>query len=142
MIFRPGIITAVEGWQMTLDGAVGEAKTVKLGSFAAMGIPENAKALFRRTIDIPKDWQGRRINLCFRAKWSFGVIPLGRLWINGELAKIRQPLRPSGDVSFTVPVSDLAKGGRLELALEVDGAKPLLDKEGRRSRPSGDTGAF
>jgi hypothetical protein len=146
------VIPCVEGWQMSLvqndetwikpvtktDGW----KPVKLGSFAAMGVPEKAKARFRKTITIPAPWQGRRINLCFRSRWSYGVIPQGRLWINGQLAKVRQPLRPGGHASFTLDIADQAKSGAITLALEVDGTTPRLDKEGRRGRPSGVTGLF
>ena len=136
------VIAVVKGWQMSVDGETGDAKEVKLGSFAAMGVPEDAKAQFRRTVAIPADWQGRRINLCFRSRWSYGVIPQGRLWVNGEPAKVRQPLRPGGHASFTLDITDQAKSGAITLALEVDGTTPRLDKEGRRGRPSGVTGLF
>jgi hypothetical protein len=136
------VIPAVEGWQMTLDGSADDAKPVKLGSFAAMGVAEDAKAQFRRTIEIPAAWQGRRVNLFFRANWSYGVIPQGILTINGEAAKVRQPLRPGGDANFTLDVTEQAKSGKVELALEVDGTTPRLDKDGRRGRPSGVTGFF
>jgi len=150
------VIPAINDWKMSLDqqdeewikpGADLSAwKDVKLGSFAAMGIPEDAKACFRKTIEIPADWQGRRINLKFSATWSYGVINQGKLWINGELAKVRQPLRPGGHANFTLDISEQAKNGKIELALEVDGKwkKPrrkLRLGEGR-PRPSGVTGVF
>jgi hypothetical protein len=107
-----------------------------------MGVAEDAKAQFRKTIEIPAAWQGRRVNLCFRATWSYGVIPQGTLTINGEPAQVRQPLRPGGDANFTLDITEQAKSGKLELALEVDASEPRLDKEGRRGRPSGITGVF
>jgi len=136
------VTRCVEDWRMNLDGDAGKAKAVKLGSFVAMGVAEESKARFRKTTAIPTDWQGRRINLCFRSKWSYGVIPQGRLWINGELAKVRQPLRPGHHANFTLDVTEQAKNGSIELALEVDGTKPRLDREGRRGRPSGVLGVF
>jgi hypothetical protein len=134
------VIPIIDGWQMTLDGKSGDAKAVKLGSFAAMGVAEDTKAQFRKTVAIPAAWQGRRINLCFRHKWSYGVTPLGSLIINGEPAKVRQPLRPNRP--FTLDITEQAKSGKIELALEVDGTNPRRDKEGRRGRPSGVLGVF
>ncbi len=137
------VIPAVDDWQMTLDGKAAEAKDVKLGSFAAMGVAEDAKAQFRKTIDIPAVWQGRRVNLCFKAGTRrHGVIPQGKLWINGQEAVAnKKPLLP-GTEDFTLDVTEQAKSGKVELALEIDGSKPQRDKEGRRPRPSGITGIF
>ncbi len=135
-------IPIINDWEMTLDGEAGEAKAVNLGSFAAMGVAEDAKAQFRKAVAIPAAWQGRRVNLCFRCKWSYGVLPQGTLTINGEPAQVRQPLRSGHHANFTLDVTEQAKSGKIELALDVDASKPRLDKEGRRGRPSGVLGVF
>ena len=144
------VIPAADDWRMNV-GAADSAwtqpgfadsawKGAKLGSFAALGLPEDAKACFRRTIDIPAAWQGRQINLAFSADWSWGVVPEGRLWIDGQPAAVRQPLRAYGDSSFSLDVTEQAKDGKLTLALEIDGGK--LDKSKPQPRPSGVTGIF
>ncbi|MFZ2654433.1 MAG: hypothetical protein WAX69_05915 [Victivallales bacterium] len=144
------IIPAADEWRLAPAGidaswtqtefADSNWKMVKLGTFATLGIPEDAAAQFRKTIDIPKAWQGRRINLCFSAEWSYGVVPQGHLFIDGQPAGVKQPLAAMGDTSFTLDVTEQAKDGKLVLALEVDGAKG--DKTKLRSRPSGVTGIF
>jgi hypothetical protein len=145
------VLPAVEGWRMSLsetnedwiapDTDTTGWKTVKLGTFVAMGVPEDAKACLRRTVAVPAHWRGRRVNLNFRSVWSYGVTPQGRLWIDGEPARVRQPLKPSGDSNFTLDVTDQAKDGSIDLALLVDGTVPAR-KDGRRGRPSGVSGIF
>jgi hypothetical protein len=151
------VIPAIQDWKMSLDqtdegwtrpGAdTDDWRSVKLGSFVAMGIAHDAKAYFRKRIDIPADWQGRRINLCFTAApRRHGVTPQGRLWINGKLANVRQPLKNGHEASFTLDVSEQARSGRIELALEVDGKWEAPKKKQKlgagRDRPSGVTGVF
>ena len=146
------VIPAAEGWRLA-EGAAADAawtavefadagwKPVKLGTFAALGLPEESVARFRRTIAIPPAWQGRQINLHFHADgWFWGVGPEGRLWIDGQPAAAKQPMRPQPDSNFTLDVTEQAKDGRITLALEVDGGKQEKGKP--RWRPAGVTGIF
>lgn len=149
------VIPAIKDWKMSVDQKgegwikvdTGDWKSVKLGTFVAMGIPVDTKAYFRKTIKIPADWRGRQINLCFTAApRRHGVTSQGRLWINGELAKVRQPLKNGNEASFVLDVTEQAKSGVIELALEVDGKwkspKGKSKPGAGRDRPSGVTGVF
>ncbi|MHC4886232.1 MAG: hypothetical protein ACYTGH_14240, partial [Planctomycetota bacterium] len=112
-----------------------------LGTFATLGLPEEAVARFRKTIEIPAAWQGRRINLNFSADgWFWGIGPEGRLWIDGQPAAVKQPLRLQADSNFTIDVTEQARDGKLTLALQVDGGK--VEKGKPRFRPAGVTGIF
>ena len=146
------VIPAAEGWRLA-EGAAADAawtaaefadagwKPVKLGTFAALGLPEESANRFRKTLEIPAAWQGRRIDLNFSADgWFWGVGPEGRLWIDGQPAAVKQPLRPQADSNFTLDVTEQAKDGKLTLALEVDGGK--FEKGKPRWRPAGVTGIF
>jgi len=144
------VIPAAEGWRMALGQADAgwtqagfndaDWKTVKLGAFAALGVATDATARFRKEIAIPSAWHGRKVYLHFDAQWSYGVSSQGRLWIDGEPAAVRQPLRVSGDSSFRLDVTEQARDGKLTLALEVDGKLP--DPAKPRARPAGVTGIF
>jgi hypothetical protein len=145
------VIPAAEGWRMNVgetnaawiqqEFADAAWKTVKLGTFVTLGLPEDAKAQFRKTITIPAAWQGRQINLAFNPDgWFWGIGPEAQLWINGKLAGVKQPLRLAADGKFSLDVTEQAKEGKLTLALEVDGGK--LDKTKPQARPSGVTGIF
>jgi hypothetical protein len=145
------VIPAAEGWRLAEGAAADTAwtaaefddagwKPVKLGSFAALGLPEESANRFRKTIEIPPAWQGRRISLVFNAEWSWGIGPEGRLWIDGTPAAVKQPRNIAGDTSFTVDVTEQAKDGAITLALAVDGSKAPKDKP--RGRPAGVTGIF
>ena len=150
------VIPAIKDWKMSLNqknnnwvkpGVDTKGwKNVKLGTFVAMGIPEDSKAYFRKSIKVPANWQGRQINLCFTAPGRrHGVTNKGRLWINGKLAKVKQPLVCGNEASFILDVSKQAKAGKIDLALEVDGKwkKPRKLRRGQgRGRPSGVTGVF
>ncbi len=87
------VIPAAEGWRMSVESTAEDWmlpdfadagwKTVKLGTFAALGLPEQSLARFRKTIDIPAGWQERQINLQFNADgWFWGLGPEGRLWVS------------------------------------------------------------
>jgi hypothetical protein len=144
------ILPAAEEWRMTTDtpdaswtqpGFNDAAwKTVKLGTFPVIGIPDDAVGTFRKTLTIPKEWSGRRVTLNFDCNWSYGVVPQGRLWIDGQLAPVRQPLMAWGASDFTVDVTKQAEDGTITLALQIDGSK--TDKTKPRGRPTGVTGMF
>lgn len=146
------VIPAAEGWRLAEGAAADTAwtvtgfddagwKPVKLGTFAALGLPEESVNRFRKMIEIPTAWQGRQIDLHFNADgWFWGVSPEGRLWIDGQPAAVKQPLRSQPDSNFTLDVTEQAEDGKLTLALEVDGGK--FEKGKPRGRPAGVTGIF
>ena len=147
------VIPLVEGWQSSTgdkdpawvksaEGAAKDWKPVKLGSFAAMGLPEDAVAQFRKEVVLPNEWKGQRVTLVFDANgWFWGIGLRGRLWINGELAAIKQPLKPEPDGSFTIELTPAQLAEKsLVFALEVDG-RPDKNSQ-KKPRPSGVTGTF
>ena len=116
-------------------------RKVRLGTFVAAGIPEKSVAGFRRTIQVPEGWKGKQVLLNFEgAYWFYGIVPEGRLWINGEPAALKQPLRAYGESSYLVDVTEAAKTGQIVFALEVDGTKFTEGKP--QNRPVGVTGLF
>ncbi len=130
-------------WIMPEGKPSGEWKSVRLGSFAAMGLPEDAVAQFRQDVKLPREWAGKRVTLVFNSEgylWGIGLS--GRLWVNGEPAPIPQPLKPSpsgGSFSFELtPAQTEAK--TLVIALEVNGRQ--ADKTQPKPRPCGVTGSF
>ncbi|HJH02494.1 MAG TPA: hypothetical protein K8W19_00530 [Victivallis vadensis] len=143
-------VSLADGWQMTVGGPVwGEApppdhdwkagRTVKLGAYLTMGVPdEEAVTHFRREFTVPASWRGRRASLVFASQyWFYGIEPQGRLWVNGKPAPVEQPF---GDRTNGCFMFDLTPGEKVVLELEVNGA--LRHKEQLRSRPSGVTGLF
>lgn len=133
--------TADKGIFMNPGYRAENAKSAKLGSMAAMGLPENAHILIRKEIALPEEWKNRRVNLVFNCQhWFWGIRPWGRLWINGEPANLRQPFVPSANAAFSLDVGKYAKSGKIILALEIDGTKADYTKQ--QSKPSGVTGLF
>ncbi|XHR30963.1 MAG: hypothetical protein ACFUZC_10430 [Chthoniobacteraceae bacterium] len=116
-----------------------DAYPVRLGTFAVLGLPEDAVVHFRKAVQIPKEWAGQRIFLRFDAeKWFWGIRPSGRLWINGHIS----PFPVTGDQtsSFSIEVTNDVHDGTVDFALEVDGR--VKNDAARKGRPSGVTGAF
>ncbi|MBI4875704.1 MAG: hypothetical protein HY822_13805 [Acidobacteria bacterium] len=140
------IVTLAEGWKMSeaapdagwqLGGQVtGNWKPVKLGSFSAMGLPDDAKAWFCKTIAIPAGWREHKVQLVFDSQYSFGIFQKGRLWING-----REPaIQPNRSDNLVIDISEPAASGSITIALEVDGS--IADKAKAHEIPSGVTGLF
>jgi hypothetical protein len=144
----PWILPLVESWQLlpaaqawneqpdtTTDW--NQAKEVRLGSFDALGLAPDALAHFRREVQLPVEWMGRRVSLIFDAPkaWFWGVTQNGRLWINGERS---MDLKWQRDYSHAIDVI-VPEDGHLVFELEVDGSLPEGSK---RSRPSGVFGIF
>ncbi|MHB9024663.1 MAG: hypothetical protein ACYC7E_10895 [Armatimonadota bacterium] len=145
------ILPAGTGWRMTTGQAGTEWiqpvfddaawKTVKLGSYAAMGIPEDSVAQFRKSLVIPEGWKGQSVRLVFDAEgWFWGLTQKGLLWVDGQPAPLKQPITPSSSSGFSFDVTEQAKDGKLTLALEIDGR--LTDPKKKRNRPSGALGLF
>ena len=145
------ILPLLEGWRMATGPqtaedwvqpgyADGAWKTVKLGSFAALSLPEDSVAQFRKEIPLPAAWKGRKVELVFDAEWSWGIGQQGKLWINGAPAAIRQPISMSGNDAFILDVTDQAAAGKLTLAVQADGHQ--VNPARPAGRPAGVTGAF
>ena len=145
------ILPLVDGWRCatgemdptawTRPGSepAGDWKTVRLGAFATMGLPDNTLARFRKQVELPPNWRDRDVTLVFDPHpYHWGVGPSGRLWINGEPAAIAQPIRLGINGGFRIALTPAqTAAGRLVIALEVDGRQP-----GRAGRPNGVSGAF
>jgi hypothetical protein len=145
------ILPLVDGWRCDtgeMDPAAwtrpgsepaGDWKTMRLGAFATMGLPDGALARFRKEIELPPSWRDQEVTLVFDPEGHFwGINPSGRLWINGEPAAIAQPIRPASNGYFRIALTPTQMAaGRLVLALEVDGRQ-----SGRAGRPKGVSGAF
>ena len=135
------------GWTEGPEASAGWA-TARLGTFAAMGHPEDAQVRAFRRVALPAGWQGQRIRLVFdAASWFWGINPCARLWAGGKPLAIRgfgppdaqdPVLKSKPDNSFSVDVTDRVRDGALDLALAIDGR---VDPDWRK-RPSGITGAF
>jgi hypothetical protein len=148
-------LALADGWRMALsqtgDDWTKSAyddhawKTVKLGSFAAMHLPEDSTAQFRRTVTVPKAWAGQRLTLIFNSQdWFWGLQARAKLWINGQPAPIKSVTADQVG-SFVIDATPLVVDGKLTLALEIDGrlgAEFRTFNTGRRLRPAGATGIF
>ena len=116
-------------------------RTVRLGAFGTLGIPEEAIGRFTRTVEIPTAWAGSTISLVFDAeRYGWGLLPSARLWIDGQLAPLQQPIRPNEHPGFAIDVSTAATSGKIHLALEIEG--PAFDHTQRQYKPNGVTGLF
>ena len=111
-------------------------KSVKLGSFAAMGLPEEANAWFCKKVAIPAGWNGQRVQLVFDSQHPYGIYSKGKLWVNGQESLIQ----PNGLENFTLDLTKQAATGNLTLALEIKSTNP--DPKKVSEVPSGVTGIF
>ena len=112
-------------------------RQVNLNAFSVLGLADEDRAHFRREVEIPPQWKGKRVELVFASQyWFWGLNPKARLWVNGKPAPVRQPLGGVPNHCFFFPVPD---SGKLVLELEIDGRIP--DQQSR-PRPSGVTGVF
>jgi hypothetical protein len=142
------MIPLPDGWTMNVDGQ--PEKTVRLGAFGTLGLPENTRAVFERKVAIPAAWKGRPVRLVFDAEhWFWGLLPQAKLQINGVDAPIRQPIVPTPTPGFSFDVSNAAASGALSLRLEIDGAAASTFKEHPENpalrgqyKPHGVTGLF
>jgi hypothetical protein len=140
------ILPLADGWAMVADNRAWPGETppadvdwtasrpVQLGAYNTMGLPDETVAHFRKIVTVPESWKGSRVTLTLAAQyWFWGVVPSGRLWLNGKRIHSFKS-QPNGSMVWKVPDADT-----IELLLEVDGR---LDKTARRCRPSGVTGLF
>ncbi len=126
-----------DGWEVVEAapdpaGLTGKRRT--LATFLELGLPDEAVVRFRRTFRVPAQWRQQRLELGLASQyWFWGVVPNGRLLVNGrEFRKFT----PSPNGGFA---ADLPYAPEYTLELEIDGR---LVAGMRRSRPSGVTGLF
>lgn len=73
-------------------------------------IPDEETAFYKRTINIPSDWQRKRIKIRFDAVSSYGLVK-----VNGKICGEHE----GGMVPFEVDITDAVKPGENELIVEV-----------------------
>ncbi|HEY3397621.1 MAG TPA: hypothetical protein VGM19_08185 [Armatimonadota bacterium] len=146
----PYVLPLIEGWSLQPGGEpwgdtpppyATDATTppVKLGSFAALGLADDSIAHFRKEVQLPAGWQGRRLSLVLDCEdWIWGVQPKGRLWVDGKLLTAAH-IGQRNDPRFSADIVPTRADGRLLLELEVDGRQPAAQQ---RRRPTGVLGAF
>lgn len=97
----------VSGWD---DG--------RLGTWLVNGWRDAKTVQYRRQVNVPAEWllHGRRVLLGFAADFhQMGVKDKGRLWLNGK------PLEVPFENPVLVDITDRAVGGKLDIALQVEG---------------------
>lgn len=137
------LLPLADDWSLHVEGQ--PDRRVRLGAFGTLGLPENTVATFEKTVSLPEAWKGRRIDLVFDAEhWFWGILPQGRLFINGKEAPIKQPIAPAAAPGFSFDVTDTVGGGSLTIRLEVDGASKSMRRKEMNglSKPHGVTGLF
>ncbi|MCK6488942.1 MAG: hypothetical protein L6R48_11535, partial [Planctomycetes bacterium] len=136
------LLPLADGWTLAATGAA--TRSVALGAFATLGLPEDAVASFTRRVAVPAGWKGRRISLVFDAEhWFWGILPKGRLLVDGAEA-FAKPIAPQANPGFALDVTAAAADGTLDLALTVDGSGAGMQrrKGDGLSKPHGVTGLF
>ena len=128
---------------MKIDGQ--PDKVVRLGAFGTLGLPESTVAAFAKTVPVPAAWKGRQVELVFDAEqWFWGILPQGRLLVNGQEAAVKQPLVPMPQPSFSCDVTAAAASGTVAIRLEIDGVSKSMmrNEKNGMSAPHGVTGLF
>jgi hypothetical protein len=137
------ILPLADGWTLKIEGQ--PDKTVRIGAFGTLGLPENTKATFEKMVSIPEIWKGRHVDLVFDAEqWFWGILPEAHLTVNGKDAAIKQPIKPGPSPGFSVDVTESASSGSLLIQLKIDGTAKsrLMREDGQLRKPHGVTGLF
>ena len=122
------------------SGWTHEGRTVSLGTYAAMGIPENMDAAFSRTVKIPAAWADREVELIYDAPfWFWGLYPAAELDVNGRPAPLDRPIRPGRTGSFAFDVTEAARTGEVRLDLRI---LPTQRTSSSMVSQTGSTGMF
>jgi len=131
-----------EGWTLTVAGQ--PDRTVRLGAFGTLGLAENTVAAFSRTVAVPEAWKGRRSSWSSTPKAGSGILPQGRLLVNGKEAAIAQPIRPAAAPGFTVDVSRPPPPARWPSGWRSMAQPPAMMNKARtgQTKPNGVTGLF
>lgn len=89
----------------------------KMGSWLVNNWPNAQQVQYRRSVKIPASWRQNnvRVMLGLSGYLRLGLCDTGRLWVNGKLISGKL------DHFFRYDITDAARSGRLDLALEVEG---------------------
>lgn len=117
------------------------------GFFGAIGHPEDAKVEFKTYVTVPKAWKDDKVDLVMHCGFVMrGLSPYGTVTVNGKGVPGYAPFkgfRNGGQFSFDVTELAQESGGRLEIALAIDGAKSRENpKWGGRPNGAGATFAL
>lgn len=130
----PDVVVLRDGWTPCAPGF-----------FGAIGYPEDAKAEFKTTAAVPADWSEDEVDLVMHCGFVMrGLSPFGTVTVNGRGVPGYSPFkgfRNGGQFSFDVTELARANGGRLDIAVSIDGAK---SKENPKlgGRPNGAGATF
>ena len=110
------------------------------GFFGALGYPEDAKVEFKTIAKVPADWKEDSVDLVMHCGFVMrGLSPFGAVTVNGRGVPGYSPFngfRNGGQFSFDVTELARANGGRLDIAVSVDGSKSV-NNPNLGGRPNG-----
>ena len=117
------------------------------GFFGAIGHPEDAKVEFKTSVTVPKAWKDDKVDLVMHCGFVMrGLSPYGMVTVNGKGVPGYAPFkgfRNGGQFSFDVTELAQMNGGRLDIFVEIDGAKSVGNpKLGGRPNGAGVTFAL
>jgi hypothetical protein len=131
------VLSLADDWTLRVAGQ--PDRVVRPGAFGTLGLPENTVATFERTVAIPAAWKGRSVSVVFDAEhWFWGILPQGRLFLNGREA--RSQITPQPQPEFSIDATEAAATGSLTLRLEIDGSAVKAGK--KQGKPHGVNGLF
>lgn len=86
-----------------------------MGSWSGQGWDDATHVRYRKTVELPEDWRNDAGRLIFGSMgyFSLGLKDAARIWING------QPMNGRFDGHFNFDVTELAKNGQLDIAMEI-----------------------
>lgn len=97
------------------------------GFFGAIGYPEDARVEFKTSVTVPEAWKDDEVDLVMHCGFVMrGLSPYGTVTVNGKGVPGYSPFRGfRNGGQFSHDVTELARsnGGRLDVVVEIDGAK-------------------
>ena len=133
----PDIVVLRDGWTPCAPGF-----------FGALGMPEDAHVTFRATAQVPKEWldAGGSVDLVMHCGFVMrGLSPYGNVTVNGRGVPGYSPFqgfRQGGQFSFDATALARENGGRLDIAVEIDGTKTAENPGKFGGRPNGAGATF
>ena len=128
----PDVVVLREGWTPCAPGF-----------FGALGWPEDSAAAFSTVAEVPREWldAGDSVDLVMHCGFVMrGLSPWGRVTVNGRGIPGYDPFsgfRQGGQFSLDATAAAREAGGRLEIRVEIDGAKSAADPGKFGGRPNG-----